>query len=144
MIRKTYFYYFAVLGLLIGRILTLNFNFAGWLHGMGWDKPAAMVVALRDNSSFVHFIGGWALPIFVFAVLIYWLTEEHDEGIPRQFLLLPIAYIPFALIVDILTRGEFYLSMLMQHAMVILPYGYIYILTWAVCIWLREKIGFAK
>lgn len=142
--RKKQFFYLAVFTLLIIRVLVLDVNFAGWLSSIHFDSAARIVGNLKSNAHFLRVMGDWMLPVFVFTVLIYWLTEEGDARVTRQFWLLPIVYALFVVLVEILLTGAFNLDVLSSLAMVILPWGYLYVIVWVAIIWILEKIGIAK
>jgi len=143
--NKKHLYFLSVMGLLVLRILILNVTgFAEWLRSIHMEKLANICVALRTNPQFLHYMAGWILPVFVFAVLIYWLTEEDEERIPRQFLFLPVVYVIFSLIADTLAAGELTLPMVTGTLIAVLPYGYGYIAVWFVIIWIFKRIRLAR
>ena len=57
-----------------------------------------------------------------------------------QFMLLPLAYIPFSIIGFTLAHAEFQVSYLYTNPMIILIFGYSYVLTWAVIVWMFDKL----
>jgi len=140
LIPKMWFYYIALIFPLVLRVVLLNTGFIDWLWYQQHVEAYNFLSALRVQPLFLEFIGGWPLPIFIVTVLFYWQMEEHDDGIPLQFLLLPIAYVPFTIVGDILVTAEFHVSNLWIHPLIIIPIGYIYIFSWAIAIWVLDKL----
>ncbi|MBY0406348.1 MAG: hypothetical protein K2Q01_01550 [Rickettsiales bacterium] len=137
---KKWAYAVAVLFLLALRIGAVDTDAAQTLWTWGFEKTARVLASLRENPAFNEFAGSWAMPVFVCGVLIYWFTHEDESGIPMQFLLLPIFYIPLSILGAILVNAEFRLTYLWVHPLIILPFGYLYVSLWTILIWLLEKL----
>lgn len=144
MMRKKWAYFLAVLFLLVIRFGVLNSNSDQWLASMHYPQAGHFVSVLRNSGAFQEFMGSWALVFYIAAVLVFWSTEEDDSGIPMQFLLLPIAYVPFSIIGAILMNAEFQFNYLWIHPLVILPFGYLYVSLWTILIWLFDKLRIIK
>lgn len=109
-----------------------------WYHN---HQQAYMIFsAMSVQPQFLTLACGWAMPVFVVTVLSYWVIDDNSEGIPEQFLLLPIAYLPFTIIGDILVTRDFEPSILYTHPVLILPFGYAYVFIWAVFIRVMDKL----
>ena len=133
--------YFLALGLpLVLRFLMFNTSFVEYLWYQHHEQAYYFLSELRVQPTFASFIGSWALPLFVFTVACYWRMEEEFDSLPHQFLLLPIAYIPFVIAADFLFNHHFETSSLYSYPLIILPFGYMYIFTWVVFIWVMEKV----
>ena len=132
--------YFIALALpLILRFLMFETSFVEWLWYQNHQEAYYFLSSLRVQPTFASFIGGWALPIFVITVGCYWeMDDEHDIG--AQFKMLPFAYIPFVIASDFLFRGIFEASSLYSYPLIILPFGYLYIFTWVIFIWVMDKM----
>jgi hypothetical protein len=142
--RKKWAYFIAVIFLLVIRFGVLNTNYDQWLLSLNYQKTSYFVSMLRNSAAFQEFMGSWALIFYIGAVLIFWATEEDDSGIPMQFLLLPIAYVPFSIIGAILMNAEFRFNYLWIHPLIILPFGYLYVSLWTILIWLFDKLRILK
>lgn len=141
---KKLFYFIALLTLPLIRVLVLNTGYDQWLEHAHYEHAAAGVRMLRDNALFQQFIGGWVFPFYVIAVIAFWCTEEDDSRIGQQFLLLPLGYIPFTILGFTLVNADFQVSYLYVHPIVIITFGYLYVLTWVFILWLLSKIGLFK
>ena len=137
---KTWIYIFALVLPLIFRVLLLNSPMLSWLWYHGYPETYTFLNNLTINQPFLTFIGGWALPIFVVTIIGYWLIESEDEVISSQFLLVPIAYVPFSLAVTMISNMRVDFSLFYIHPLVIVPIGYVYIIFWVVLIWILEKL----
>lgn len=137
---KVWLYFIALIVPLVLRVLILNTGFVEWLWYQGHVESYNWLSVLRVQPQFIEFIGGWALPVFVITVFSYWTIEGNEEGIQDQFLLLPIAYIPFTLIGEVLLTGEFHVASLYVHPLVVIPIGYLYIMIWALFIRVLDKL----
>ena len=133
-------YILAVLMLLVIRFGVLNTNFDQYLLNFHFDDSARFIAALRASPPFIKYVGNWALPVFVICVLLFWFTESEDADLSKQFLLLPIAYVPFSIIGTILSTAVFEVSYLYVHPLVILPFAYLYVAFWILFIWLLTKL----
>jgi hypothetical protein len=133
--------YFLALGLpLVLRFLMFDTGFVEWLWYQHHEQAYYTLSELRVQPSFASFIGGWGLPLFVFTVGCYWQMDDNFDSVPQQFLLLPLAYIPFVIAADYLFKGELYASSLISYPLLILPFGYLYIFIWVIFIWMLEKV----
>lgn len=130
----------AMLTLPLIRVLVLNLHYDDWLRSVHYDRGADFIVALRGNPQFQAFIGGWVFPAFVALMLIYWMIEEDKSRIPMQFMLMPLAYVPFSIVGFTLVNAEFQVSYLYTNPLVILTFGYLYVLFWFIAIKLFEKL----
>lgn len=137
---RAWLYYIAVALPLVFRILVLNTSFAEWLWYRGYADTYYFLSALTVNEYFLEFIGGWALPVFTLTVYSYWAIEHDHEAIASQFLMLPIVYVPFTIMANILTNWTFDGSLFYVHPLIVLPAGYLYVLPWAMFIALLAKL----
>ena len=135
---KVWFYFFALFLPLVLRALLLNIGFVEWLWYHDYQQAYYVMSQLRINPQFMEFLGGWALPFFTGTVCCYWMMHG-GEGIPEQFLMLPIFYIPFTVLGDILMSWHFDASNLVTHPLTILPIGYAYVLSWEIFIRVMDK-----
>lgn len=134
---KTWFYFIALFAPIIVRVLLLNTTFVEWLWYEGYHDAYYLLAKFRINPQFQQYIAGWPLPVFTITVCAYWMMND-DQGIPDQFLMLPLAYVPFSIIGTVLVRGDFPSDLIMQP-LVIVPFGYIYVIIWVVFLWVMEK-----
>jgi len=137
---KTWLYFIALILPLVVRVLILNTGFVDWLWYQHHEGAYRLLSELKTQPQFLAFIGGWPLPVFIVTIICWWNIEEGDDAIPAQFLLLPLAYVPFTIIGDALVTGTFEESNLYIHPLVILPIGYIYVFTWTIFIWVLDKL----
>lgn len=137
---KKWAYCFAVLFILILRFGIMNTPLDEQLIALHYDKLAHVITLLKAAPIFTEFVGSWAMPVFVVTVILFWLTSQEDEAIPMQFLILPIAFIPFSIIGAILTNAEFRFNYFWIHPLIILPFGYFYVSMWTILIWILEKL----
>lgn len=137
---KTWLYFLA-LGLpLVLRFLMFNTSFVEFLWYQHHEDAYYFLSSLRVQPTFVSYIGGWALPLFVFTVGCYWQMEEEFDSLPQQFLLLPFVYIPFVIAADFLFNQHFETASLYSYPLIILPFGYLYVFVWVIFIWFMEKL----
>lgn len=138
---KRWAYILGVLFLLVIRFGVLDTNYDEWLYNIGYDGAGDFIFALKESDTFNKFFGGFVVPIFVFTVLAYWAmnVDNDEEAISKQFLLLPLAFIPFSIIAKVLEHATFTPDMLFVHPLIILPFGYLYIGIWKVLIWIFVK-----
>jgi len=138
--NRNWLYLLAVLLLPLLSLLVNVVHYDDWLHAHHYDHTAALIVLLRDNDQFQDFIGGWVFPAFVALVVGYWAIAEDKSCIPTQFILLPLAYIPFSILGFTLVHAEFQFSYLYTNPLIILAFGYGYALIWAAIVWLFDKL----
>ncbi len=122
---RNWLYYIALICPLALRIVLLNTGFVEWLWYQHHEQAYYMLTALREQPYFLAFLGGWKLPIFIIAIICWWNVEDSDEGIPAQFLLVPLGYVPFAMAADILNNGLLDEATFYVYPLVILPIGYV-------------------
>ena len=139
-----FFYVFAVLLLPMIRLLVIDAHSDDWLLAMHYDRTAEFVAGLRNSVPFITYMGSWALLVFVAAVMLFWMTEEDTANIAKQFLLLPIAYVPFSIVGMTLATADFQVAYLYVHPLVILPFGYLYVAFWLLLIWLLGKLHIVR
>lgn len=138
---KTWLYFIALTLPLIFRVLLLDIGVVEWFWYHGYENTYYFLRDLRANSYFQEYWGDWPLPIFVMTVIVYWMADFDEEAISRQFLLLPIVYVPFSVIGTMLVSREFDVTLLYLHPLVLIPTGYLYILPWVVFVWVFDKLG---
>lgn len=141
---KKLFYFLAVLMLPVIRIIVLHTGYDEWLAHAHYDRAAAFITMLKNNTLFQQFIGGWVFPFYIIAVIAFWCAEEDDTRIGQQFMLLPLGYIPFTILGFTLVNADFQVSYLYVHPIVIITFGYLYVLTWTFFMWLLGKFGIIK
>lgn len=133
--------YFIALGLpLLLRTLLWPDTVVEWFWYQGHEEAYHFLSRLRVNPHFLEYWGGWPLPVFIITVFIYWAAEYDEESIARQFLLLPLAYVPFSVFGTMLERLEFDASLLYLHPLILIPTGYLYVLPWVVFVWVFSKL----
>lgn len=138
---KTWLYYIALILPLALRVLILDLGFAAVIDNFHPIGLYALCTALKNEPLFMTFIGGWPYPVFVATVISWWVMDEDSDHIPHQFLLLPLIYVPFTVLGDILlSGGEVRTTNFFVYPLLILPFGYVYIFAWVVIIWLLEKL----
>ena len=138
---KTWVYILALIIPLVFRVLILNTPMLSWLWYHGYPGLYNALSPLTINKPFLTFIGGWALPIFVVTMIGYWMMETEDEIISSQFLLVPIAYVPFSIVVTMVSTMNVDFHLFYVHPLIIIPIGYVYIMLWVFLIWILEKLG---
>ncbi len=140
---RSWIYFTALFLLLFVRVLLLDMNFVSdWLWYNGYEAEYYLLANLRQEPQLARFFGGWALPLFVIAVITYWLAarEQDDDNLPAQFALLPIAYVPFCMVGEMLRTLSFDVSMLYIYPLVLIPAGYLYLFPWLVFVWVFSKL----
>ncbi len=137
---KTWMYMVGLFIPLIFSVLILRTPFLNWLWYQGFEDSYRVLSQLTINQPFLTYLGSWSYPIFAATMFGYWLMEHEDEAVASQFLLLPIAYVPFSIAVTMISRMQVELSLLYIHPLVIIPVGYVYIAFWYIFVWLLEKI----
>lgn len=135
---RSWLYYIALLFPLVLYFLVTYTGFVEWLWYHGYQRMYYILAGLRVQPQFQAYLGGWPFPIFVGTAVCFWAMHGED-GIPEQFIMLPLAYVPFhiigrALVNFTLDVGDFY-----THALVILPFGYVYVLLWVAFIKVMDK-----
>ena len=88
----------------------------------------------------LEFVGGWPLPVFVISAFIYWSNEDNEHDIGTQFLLLPLAFLPFSIIGTMLQEQAFNLSKFMIYPLIIIPAGYMYVTPWVLFVYVFTKL----
>jgi hypothetical protein len=136
---KTWLYYIALVFPFVLRLLVLNTNFVDWLWYHQDMDAYNFFNALRVSPPFLDLIGGWALPVYIGTICCYWQMDGETE-LSTLFLLLPLGYVPFAIIAGILVNGSFDASTLYSYPLLIIPLGYLYILPWLLFIWTFDKL----
>jgi hypothetical protein len=137
---KSWLYFLALASPLIFRVVVLNTGFVDWLWYQQDYAMYEMFNNLRFQPQFLQFVGGWSLPLFIITIFSYWLAEHDEEGISDQFLMLPIAFVPFTIIGDILLTQQFNASNLYVHPLIVIPAGYIYVFAWVILIRVLDKM----
>ena len=136
---KAWIYYIALIFPLVLRVLVLNTPFVDWLWYHGYHDSYYIFSALRVNPMFLEFIGGWPLPVFIGTVWLYWFMDEEFDAVPKQFLLLPLVFVPFSIIGTALANLSFDPATLYTHPLAVIPAGYLYIMPWVVLVWALAK-----
>ncbi|MFO0388900.1 MAG: hypothetical protein ACK502_04170 [Alphaproteobacteria bacterium] len=127
--------YFIALLLLLAFVIVFAHTdyFALWLWSNGQEAAYYKFIEMQQSAQFKEFLGSYSLPVFLVTAFMYWLSDDDEKDIEKQFMLLPMAYIPFSLIGHVLvTGGEFNTSLLWTHPLVIIPAGYLYIFPWVI------------
>ena len=127
--------------LLMFRVLINELNYDMYLRQWHYERAADILLKVRNHPQFQSFLGGYVFPVFVAMYLSWWAIEEDKSFIPVQFLLMPLAYVPISIVGFTLVNAEFSLSYLYVNPLVILTFGYIYVLFWYAFIVLMEKLG---
>jgi hypothetical protein len=125
---------------MIFSLLVVRTPFVDWLWYNGYPELYNKLALLKINAVFLTYMGSWALPIFVATAIGYWMMETEDEIISSQYLLVPIAYVPFSLVVTMVANMQVDFTWFYIHPLVIIPAGYVYIFMWIIIIWVLEKI----
>ncbi|MGE0755329.1 MAG: hypothetical protein AB7L92_09265 [Alphaproteobacteria bacterium] len=134
-------YFIALVLILVLRISVVDTSWlAEWMWYRGQEQAYYSIIALQTNETFLEYIGGWPLPVFVITVFMYWLADDNGKVIDKQFLLLPFVYLPFSIIGSMLAAREFMPEKLLIHPLVVLPSGYLYILPWVLFVWVFIKL----
>lgn len=137
---KTWVYIFSLLLPVIFSLLVVRTPFVDWLWYNGYPELYNTLALLKINAVFLTYMGSWALPIFVATAIGYWMMETEDEIISSQYLLVPIAYVPFSLVVTMVANMQVDFTWFYIQPLVIIPAGYVYIFMWIIIIWVLEKI----
>jgi purine-cytosine permease-like protein len=136
---KSWIYIFALVLPLLFRVLLMYTPMVEWFWYNGYPNLYNALALLKANQTFLTFLGGWAFPIFVVTMIGYWLMENDDETITSQFLLTPIAYVPFSIAVTMIGNMRVDFPLFYIHPLVIIPVGYVYVMLWMFIIWILEK-----
>lgn len=137
--NNRWFYIIALLLLPCIRVLVLDLPTDQWVASMGYQQLATTLQLLKANGVFIAYMGNWALPVFVVIAMLFWLSDDSME-VPKHFLLVPIAYVPFSIVGTVLMTAEFRFDYLYVHPLVIIPVGYIYVTIWVLLAWILRKI----
>jgi len=136
---KTWIYYLAVILPLVAHLLVLDTRFfLDWLWYNGHHDYYNVLNVLSVDPLLVDLFGGWPLPVFIGTVLCYWVGGD-EEDISGQFLMLPLAYIPFLIGGAAIAKG-FEVSMLYTYPLIAVPIFYLYIFPWVVFIKVFDKL----
>lgn len=138
---KTWLYFIAACLPLIFRAMLLDIGVVEWFWYHGYENTYYFLSNLRVNENFIKYWGGWPLPVFIVTVIVYWMADFDEIAIPHQFLLLPIAYVPFSVFGTMLVNREFDVTLLYFHPLVLIPTGYLYLFPWIVFVWVFDKLG---
>lgn len=136
---KSWLYIFALILPLLIRLLTLSETVIDWFWYHQYTHLYTLLSALSVQPQFQQFVGGWPFPVFIITVFSYWIVGDEEE-ITHQFLMLPIAYVPFTIFGDWLLSREIHESALYIHPLVIIPAGYAYVLTWVLFVRMLDKM----
>lgn len=137
---RTWIYYIALALPLVFRVLILNTGFVEWLWYHDHQDAYYALSNLSVNETFLEFIGGWALPVFIITVYSYWTIDQDVDAISSQFLMLPIVYVPFTIVANILTHWTFDGSLFYIHPLIVIPAGYVYVFPWVAFVWVFSKL----
>lgn len=139
---RAWLYFLALWLPLAVSVLVLDTRFfLEWLWYKGYGDYYNLLNALSVQPQLVECLKGWPFPIFVMTVFAYWMTEYHEpEAIAHQFLLLPIAYIPFLIVGRALETWQFTPEMYQMYPFVVLLGGYAYVLAWVAFIWILDRL----
>jgi hypothetical protein len=139
---KTWLYFIALVLPLLVRILILNTDFVDNLWYNHHVDAYNLFNVLRTSPLFLELIGGWIFPFFVATSWGYWYLDDTEGKEPGgMFVLLPLIYVPFAIIGSVLVSGHFDVMTLFSYPVVILIFGYLYVFPWMFCIWVFSKTG---
>lgn len=138
--EKKWVYILGVLFLVIIRLVVLDTNYDEWLFDRGFDTAGNFIFSLKESELFNKFFGGYVIFVFVASIILYWGMHTDDASIGLQFLLLPIAYVPFSIVGKVLETAHFEVRMLWIHPLIILPFGYVYVAVWKILMWVFEKM----
>ena len=136
---RSWCYYIALVLPMFFRILVLNTPFVDELWYHEYFTLYDLFNHLRVQPQFLEFIGGWQLFLFISVMFMRWTLEDEDI-ICKQFLLLPIVYLPFTLVANMARNFDVNPTILYAHPLIILPFGYIYIGIWVMFTWLLTKL----
>jgi|GEM_PF-2566258 len=137
---RSWMYFFALVFPILFRVLLLNLSLHEWFWYNDYKTVYQLLARLSVSELFLNLVAGWGYPVFVITIMSYWLMGAEDETVSQQFLLLPLAYVPFAMVADILINMEVNVKIFYTYPFVIIPFGYIYVFFWIVVIWLLGKI----
>lgn len=136
---KSWLYYLSILLPLVFALAVLDTRAViEWLWYHEYFDAYNKLNPLSVQPQLVKFLGGWPFPVFIGTLTCYWLADGDAMG--EQFLLLPIFYVPFSIIGEILVTREFNPSSLYINPMVIVLAGYCYVLPWAIFVRLLDRM----
>jgi hypothetical protein len=137
---KTWIYYLAVILPLIAHLLVMDTRFfLEWLWYNGHADYYDVLNVWSVNPRLVEMFGSWALPFFIGTILCYWIGGD-EEDISGQFLLLPLAYVPFLILGNTLINAHFEPSTLYVYPLIVIPVGYLYLFPWIVFIAVFDRL----
>lgn len=143
-IPKTWLYSLAVaLPLVLWLVLDYT-EIVNWLWYHHYEGAYYFFAAFKASSFYQNLLASWPYPVFMVTVYIYWFgddTEEKDIG--ALFALLPIAYVPFAVIGTTLVHLHFEPAVFYSYPIIVLVFGYLYVLPWVAIIWVLGKLKIA-
>jgi hypothetical protein len=137
---RTWIYFTALILPLVAHLIVLDTRFVlERLWYAGYTDYYNMLNELSVHPTIVEFFGGWPLPVFIGAVLCYWIGAD-EENIDAQFMLLPLVYAPFLVIGTALVNQSFDLSTLYSYPVAAILIGYLYIFPWVVFVRVFDKL----
>lgn len=138
---RNWIYLIALILILVLRILIVDTTWlAQWVWYRGQADAYYALLALRENPTVLEFVGGWPLPVFIVSAYIYWTNEDNDNDMGAQFLMLPLAYLPFSIVGTMLQNQAIDLSKFFIYPLIIIPAGYLYVTPWVVFVWVFSKL----
>lgn len=138
---RHWLFFIALISILVFRVLVIDTKyFAEWFWYQGDAVSYFALLKFQENPLVLEYIGGWPLPVFVITMFMYWMAGDNAGDINTQFLLLPLAYLPFSIIGSMLQAQSFEPIKILTHPLVIIPSGYLYLLPWIIFVWLFTKL----
>lgn len=138
---RNWIYLIALLLILVLRISVVDTTWlAEWFWYRGQADAYYALLRARENPAVLEYIGGWSLPVFVVTVFMYWMNEDADHDIGKQFMLLPLAFLPFVIVGTTLQDLSLNLSKFLIYPLVVIPVGYLYIFPWMLFVWVFTKL----
>jgi hypothetical protein len=141
---KYWIYFIALFIPLLVRIFVLNTDLVmNWLWYGGHEELYHAFNNLRAMPELDEYFGIWPLSLFTVTVFSYWMMTVHEEGheaLGGQFVMLPLAYVPFSFLYAVLSEFRFEASMLYTHPLVVIPAWYLYLFPWLVFLWAFTKL----
>lgn len=138
---KVWLFYVAIILPFIAGLVIRFTGVADWTWYQGHEQLYYTLAGLRDNPLFQELLASWTPGFFILTVYVHWFTQVEHEDIGGEFVLLPLAYAPFAVIGHFLQIRGFEASALYAYPIIVIICGYLYIFPWVVFAWILGKLS---
>lgn len=140
---KTWIYVLSLLIPLAAGVLVMDTRFfLEFLWSRGYADEFYFLNWLSTVPEAQGLLGGFGFPVFMVTVFYHWFGHQLDEDeIEKEYFLLPIAYIPFAIAGNLLVNLTWDAAVLYSYPVLCIIAGYLYILPWCLFVWVFSKLN---